>query len=98
MNVVDSSAWLEYFADGPNASVFSKPIETIGDLIVPTLSIHEVFKRVCAERGEDDAPRAVAQMGQGRDGDLHRATVLAAARISVDRRLSMADSAFLATA
>jgi hypothetical protein len=27
MNVVDSSAWLEYFANGPNASFFAKPIE-----------------------------------------------------------------------
>ena len=46
MNVVDSSGWLEYFADGPNASVFAPPIEAIDDLLVPTLSLYEVFKRV----------------------------------------------------
>lgn len=98
MNVVDASAWLEYFADGPNASIFAKPIETIDDLIVPTLSIYEVFKRVCAQRGEDDALRAVAQMEQGRVVDLDRAIALAAARISLDHRLPMADSIILATA
>ncbi len=98
MNVVDSSAWLEYFADGPNASVFAKPIESITELIVPTLAIYEVFKRVCAQRSEDDALRAVAQMEQGRVVDLDRATALAAARISLERQLPMADSIILATA
>ncbi|MBS0395401.1 MAG: type II toxin-antitoxin system VapC family toxin [Proteobacteria bacterium] len=98
MNVVDSSAWLEYFADGPNASAFAKPIEAIDDLIVPTLAIYEVFKRVCSQRGEDDALRAVAQLEQGKIVDLDRATALAAARLSLDHRLPMADSVILATA
>ena len=62
MNVVDSAGWLEYFADGPNAQVFSKPIEATKTLIVPTLSIFEVFKRVAQQRGDDEALRAVAVM------------------------------------
>ena len=98
MNVVDSSAWLEYFADGPNAAAFAKPIEAIDALIVPTLSLFEVFKRVCSQRGEDDALRAVAQMELGTVVDLDRATALAAARISIDHQLPMADSIILATA
>ncbi len=98
MNAVDSSAWLEYFADGPNASVFAKAIEAVDDLVVPTASLYEVFKRVCAQRGEGDALRAVAQMEQGRVVDLDRATALAAARIALDHRLPMANSIMLATA
>ena len=62
MNVVDSSAWLEYFADGPNASAFAKPIEAVQELVVPTLSLFEVFKRVASQRGEEDALRAIAHM------------------------------------
>lgn len=97
MNVVDSSAWLEYFADGPNASFFAKPIERTEDLIVPALAIYEVFKRVLQQRNETDALRAVALMEQGRVVPLDAATALSAARISLDHQLPMADSVMLAT-
>jgi toxin FitB len=98
MNVVDSSAWLEYLADGPNAGEFAKAIETTRSLLVPTLSIFEVFKRIAAQRGDDEALRAVAVMEQGKVVDLDRATALAAARLSLDHRLALADSIMLATA
>jgi len=98
MNVVDSSAWLEYFADGPNASVFAKPIEASRSLLVPTLSLYEVFKRVSQQRNEDQALRAIAVMEQGRVIDLDRATALEAARLSIQHRIAMADSIMLATA
>ena len=55
MNIVDSSGWLEYFADGPNAADFAEALESLGDLIVPTLSIYEVFKVVLRQRGESEA-------------------------------------------
>ena len=57
MNVVDSSAWLEYFAEGPNTAFFAKAIEATSDLVVPTLSVYEVFKRVLQQRGEGEALR-----------------------------------------
>lgn len=98
MNVVDSSAWLEYFSDGPNASVFAKPIESARLLLVPSLSLFEVFKRVCQQRSEDDALRAVAVMEQGSVVDLDRATAIEAARLSILHRIAMADSIMLATA
>ena len=60
MNVIDSSAWLEYFADGPNSSLFAEPIEDTPALVVPTLSLFEVFKRVLQQRDENAAPRASA--------------------------------------
>jgi toxin FitB len=98
MNVVDSSGWLEYFADGPNASAFSKPIESTQSLIVPTLSLFEVFKRVSQQRGEDEALRAIAVMEQAKVVDLDRATALEAARLAIQHRIAMADSVMLATA
>ena len=98
MNVVDSSAWLEYFADGPNAAVFAKPIESTRSLIVPTLSLFEVFKRVSQQRNEDEALRAIALMEQGKIVDLDRATALEAARLAIEHRIGMADSLMLATA
>jgi len=97
MNVVDSSAWLEYFADGPNASFFAKPIERTEDLIVPSLVIYEVFKRVLQQRNETDALRAVALMEQGRVVPLDASIALSAARISLAHQLPMADSVILAT-
>ena len=98
MNVVDSSGWLEYFADGPNASIFAKPIEATRSLVVPTLSLFEVFKRVTQQRSEDDALRAIAVMEQGKVVDLDRATALEAARLSMQHGIAMADSVMLATA
>ena len=65
MNVVDSSGWLEYFADGPNAAYFAPAIEATRELLVPTLSLYEVFKRVLQQRGEGQALQAVALMQQG---------------------------------
>ncbi|MBS0364480.1 MAG: type II toxin-antitoxin system VapC family toxin [Proteobacteria bacterium] len=98
MNVVDSSAWLEYFADGPNAAEFARPIEATRSLLVPTLSLFEVFRRVAEQRDEDDALRAIAVMEQGRVVDLDRATAVAAARLSLELRIAMADGIMLATA
>ena len=98
MNVVDSSAWLEYFAGGPNAQFFGAPIEETGELLVPSLAIYEVFKRVLQQRDEGDALRAVAVMQQGAVVDLDVRVALSAARVSLDARLPMADSVVLATA
>jgi predicted nucleic acid-binding protein len=98
MNVVDSSAWLEYLANGPNASFFAKAIEDTQQLIVPTLSLFEVFKRVLEQRGEGDALQAVAVMRQGMVVDLDGAIVLRGAKLSLEYRLPMADSVMLATA
>lgn len=98
MNVVDSSGWLEYFTDGPNAAVFAKPIHTTTRLIVPSVSLFEVFKRVMTQRGEDVALEAAAMMRQGRVVPLDDALALEAARLSVEHRLPMADSIILATA
>jgi toxin FitB len=98
VNIVDSSGWLEYFADGPNAAFFAQPIEATRELLVPTLSLYEVFKRVLLQRGEDQALQAVALMQQGQVLDLTAVIALSAAKASIERRLPMADSIMLATA
>jgi predicted nucleic acid-binding protein len=98
MNVVDSSGWLEYFADGPNADFFAPAIENIAELIIPSITVYEVFKRVLQQRGEEDALQSVAVMMQGRVIDLDVVVALSAASISADLRLPMADSIILATA
>lgn len=98
MNVVDSSGWLEYFADGPNAVFFSSAIEATAELLVPAVSLYEVFKHVMQQRGEGDALQAVALMQQGRVIELSSPLALSAARLSLEYRLPMADSMILASA
>ena len=98
MNVVDSSAWLEYLAEGPNAEYFSAPLEDTGNLIVPTICIYEVFKAVLRQRGEDAALQTVALMKQGSTINLSDDLALQAAKISLEYKIPMADSIILATA
>ena len=98
MNIIDSSGWLEYFADGPNASFFARPLQKTGDLVVPTVTIYEVFKVVLRQRNESDALQAVALMQQGSVVDLTAGIAIMAAKISTEQRLPMADSIILATA
>ena len=98
LNLVDSSGWLEYFTDGPNAAAFAEPLSDSGQLIVLTVSIYEVFRVVLRRRGEDDALRAVALMRHGREIPLSSALALYAARLAHEMNLAMADGIILATA
>jgi predicted nucleic acid-binding protein len=98
MNVVDSSGWLEYFADGPNADFFAPAVENVAELVVPSISIYEVFKRILQQRGKDEAFQAVAVMAQRQVVDLDMTLALHAAKISAELGLPMADSIILATA
>ncbi len=98
MNVVDSSGWLEYFADAPNANFFASAIENTDELVVPSISIYEVFKRVLQQREESAALQAIAVMQQGLVVDLDTNLALNAAKISIEYSLPMADSIMLATA
>lgn len=98
MNLIDSSAWLEYFADGPNASFFARAIEQSSAVVVPTIVIFEVYKRLRAQRDERTAVHAVALLRQGRVVPLTTELAMNAAALSVANRLPMADSIILATA
>jgi predicted nucleic acid-binding protein len=98
MNIVDSSGWLAYFADEPNAEHFLAPLSDSDSLVVPTVTIYEVFKVVLRESGENDALQAVAAMRKGTVSDLTAPLAMAAAKLSAGHDLPMADSIILATA
>lgn len=98
MNIVDSSAWLEYFAGGPNASFFAAAIEDQKRLIIPSICLYEVFKTILRQLGKKEALEKTAAMRQGKVVDLTTALALQAASISLKHRLAMADSIVLATA
>lgn len=98
MNVVDSSGWIEFFTDGLNAEFFSEPLSDPESLIVPTISILEVFKFVLRHRGETDALQAVAAMRRGEVVDLDGELALLAAQLGIEKGLPLADSVIYATA
>ncbi len=98
MNVVDSSGWIEYLSGGPNAAFFRGPIEDTPALLVPALSLFEVYRHLFRHAGRDDALQVVAAMRQGRIIDLDDRLSLDAAELSVATRLALADSIVLATA
>lgn len=97
-NVIDSSAWLAYFADEPGADQFAAAIEHAAHSVVPTVCLYEVFKVVLRERSEDEALQAAAVMQQGRVVPLDAELALAAAVLSLEHRLPFADSVVYATA
>ena len=97
-NAVDSSAWVEYFVDGPNATFFAPAIENTALLIVPSISLHEVFRKTLQNQSEGNALRAIAQMKQGLVRDLDEEVALHAARLSFELNLPMVESIVLATA
>jgi predicted nucleic acid-binding protein len=98
VNLVDSSAWLEFFTDGQNAVRFAEPLADRSRLLVPTIVIYEVFKVVLRERGEGLALQAEALLRQGMVADLSEDVALRAARLSLTLKLPMADSIIMATA
>ena len=98
MNIIDSSGWLEYFSDGPNAKHYLPPLNDTSTLIVPVITIYEVFKVVLRESSEDLALQAVAAMLKGKVIDLTFIIAMKASKLSLRHALPMADSIILATA
>ena len=98
MNVVDSSAWLSYFAGDQNAAIFAAPIENIEELLIPGITITEVFKNVLRQRDEGAALTAIAHMQQGEVISLDSGLAINAATFSVQYKLPLADSIIFATA
>lgn len=98
MNLVDSSGWLSYFANDSNAHHFAPVIQATDQLLVPTICIYEVFKRVLAQRGEEAALQVTAVMSLGTVTELTQEIAINAAQISLTHKLAMADSIILATA
>lgn len=98
MNVVDSSAWLSYFANDDNAEKFADAIEDVENLIVPSVTLTEVFKVVCRNSDENKALIVIAHMQQGQVVNLDEELSLSAARYGLKYKLPLADSIIYATA
>ena len=98
MNVVDSSAWLSYFAGDKNSGTFAKPIEAVEELLVPSITLTEVFKNILRQCGEGAAIEAIAHMEQGKVISLDNRLAVDAACFGVEHKLPLADSIIYATA
>jgi toxin FitB len=98
LNIVDSSAWLSYFAGDSNAEYFAEPIESTADLLVPSITLAEVFKIILRQRDEDVALTAIAQMEQGQVIALDSRLAIDAAYYGLKHKLPLADSIIYATA
>ena len=98
MNLVDSSAWLSYFAAEQNAALFARPVEDTGHLLVPSITLTEVFKCIARQCGEGAALRAIAHMEQGKVVPLDSTLAIDAAVYGLNNKLPLADSIIYATA
>ena len=98
MNLVDSSGWLEYFAGGTNADFFEEAILNTSELLVSTINIYEVYKKIITENNETSAMEAVAYMNQGNVVNVDLSISLQAAELSSRLKLPMADSLIYITA
>jgi toxin FitB len=98
MNVVDSSGWIEFFAMSANGHFFMPIIQDTQNLLVPTICMYEVFKRMVTKFSDDDALKAMGIMSLGQIIDIDQAIAISAAQISLELKLAMADSLILAVA
>ena len=98
MNIVDSSGWLSFFADEPNAKHFLPPLKDTASLVVPVITIYEVFKVVLRESSENEALQAAVAMQKGKVLDLTAKLAIDASKLGLQHGLPMAESIILATA
>lgn len=92
--VIDSSGWLEVFDGGARAALFESAVAAPQELVVPVITVYEVYKYLARVKGAESATRAVLYMQRGRLVDIDSALALAAA----GNGLPMADSLIYATA
>ena len=95
MTLLDSSYWLEYFAGSENCKEYKKEIENISNVIIPTIIIYEVFKKLLMETTEDNALIAIAHMELGKVIEIDSEIAISAAKFSVHYKIPMADSIIL---
>jgi predicted nucleic acid-binding protein len=98
MNVVDSSGWIEFFTDGTNANIFAPLILKLDELIVPTIIIYEVYKKIAFSRDHEQAIEVIAHIQQAKHiVNIDTTLALEAAQYSLEYKLPMADSLIYAT-
>ena len=98
MTLVDSVGWIEFFTDGPLAGEYAKYLQKPSEVIVPTIILYEVYKKIKNERSEEAALIAVATMQNARIVPLTEELSLSAADASLNHKLAMADAIVYASA
>lgn len=98
LNVVDTSAWLAFFAGTDNADIFQSPITDTENLIVPSICIYELSKVILRESDEDHLLPVLATLQKGQVVTLDPVLATAAAKNSLHYKLPMADSIIFTTA
>jgi len=98
VNVIDSSAWLGYFAGELCAEAVAVPLREWDDVLVPSIVLTEVFKIAARQRGTRAAVRAIVQMRRGRVIPLDESLAIEAAQCGLEFKLPLADSVIYATA
>jgi len=97
MNIVDSSCWIEYLMDTEIGKNIAPIIENPNELIVPTITMFEVYKKLSTEKNELYAKEIVSYMQTGTVIELNASLNISAADISRKQKLAMADSIIYAT-
>ena len=97
MNVVDSSCWIEFAEDSPVKKWIAPIIENLDDLLVPTIVLYEVYKKLSATKGAAYADKFAKGMLNAEIIPLDPELSLIAANISQKYKLPMADSIIYAT-
>jgi len=98
VNVVDSSGWLEYLADSKNAKLFASAIEKTDELVVSTINLYEVYKKILLEKDENAAIQVVGLMQQAKVIEVNSSIAIQAAKLSFEQKIPMADSLIYITA
>lgn len=98
MNLADSSVWLEFFGQGPLANGFAPMLADRSRLVVPSIVVYEVHKRVKQQKGIEAAGQVVEVMRRGNLFILDDRLAVQASTISTTHKLAMADSIIYATA
>lgn len=98
MNLVDSSGWLEHLADGKNAKLVTPAIEKTDELIVSTINIYEIYKKILLEKDENSAMQVIGLMQQAKVIEVNSTIAIQAAKLSYEQKIPMADSLIYMTA
>ena len=96
--VVDSSGWLEYVTEDSKVELFAPYIEGEKPVLVPTIVIYEVYRRLMREHGESVAQQFFSQASRNQVIPLDVHTAIGAAELGRRHKLAMADAIIYATA
>ena len=97
LHIIDTCGWLEYIAETSNAKNFENAILDTKNLIVPSIVIYEVFKKICLDYNEDTALEVIAELKQGKVIEINETISIYAAKLSIEKKLPMADALIYAT-